>query len=584
LKKLFNTAILVLILIVGITSCRVSDYILNSANIQRSISYGGENEYPANGRPIEGGTLSLFSTEPSTLNPLLTDNIYIKEYTPLIYESMVKINRKQEIIPSLAYKWVASEDNLKWTFYLYENILWQDGTPFSAEDIEFTIQMIKDPNIVTPYEKNVENIANVNIINNNTIEFTLHSPSSFTPYRLTFPIISKNYFSGEDFFSTEKNMEPMGTGPYIFSHIEHYEKSDDGIKNNLNIEPNAAIHLVRNDGWWKANPEWEYSENLPYIHEIIVKIFDDRQQEFNAFKAGVTDIMIMEKGEAAKYGLRRDINLKKYPGRYFEYLSFNTKNPILTDKAVRQAIAYALDKNVIINNNIPGEALAADLPLIPDTQFYRSNVAFFPSDSKKAREILAQGGWEDIDGIMHRNINGVYVPLSVDLIVNIENDVRCRVAEDMAKELLHIGMKVEVLKLDWNEMMRKLGNSEYGIAFIGCTIPTEPDVAFLYSSTYIPPYYVSGIPTRNTANYENEQVNELISQISDERDSEKLKGIYDKLSRIILDDLPYLGLYFYYDAVLFNNRINGNLNPNLWNPLEGLTQWYIEMDSQNLDS
>mgnify|MGYP001301426121 CR=1 FL=1 len=519
--------------------------------------------YTNQSTPVEGGTLNLFCTNPDTLNPLLTNNIYIKEYTPLIFESLVSINRNQKPVPNLAEKWEVSDDNLKWTFYIYEDIIWQDGSPFTADDIEFTVSVIKDPYIVTPYEKNVENIESVRIIDSRTIEFTLYSPSAFTPYMMTFPIISKNYFSGEDLFTTDKNLNPMGTGPYMFS----------------SYQPGTSIQLVRNDNWWKASPEREYSENLPYINEVTIKIFESPQQEFDAFQAGAIDIIMMEKGEAAKYGMRSDLKIQKYPGNYFEYLSFNTNDTILREKGVRQAIAYALDRNKIINEIIPGEALVADLPLIPDTVFYRSNVAIFPPSKQKARDMLIQEGWEDIDGIMHKYINGAYMPLSLELIVNDDNDTRCRVADKIAKELHSIGMEVEVVKLSWDEVMDRIENSTYCIAFLGCKIPAVPDISFLYSSSYYPQYSVSGIAAKNTSGYINEEVDNYLEQVLVSRDENSMRTAYDKLTRIILDDIPYLGLYFYYDAILYNKRINGNMNPNLWNSLEKYTQWYLDAES-----
>jgi len=171
------------------------------------------------------------------------------------------------------------------------------------------------------------------------------------------------------------------------------------------------------------------------------------------------------------------------------------------------------------------------------------------------------------------------MPLSLELIVNDDNDTRCRVADKIAKELHSIGMEVEVVKLSWDEVMDRIENSTYCIAFLGCKIPAVPDISFLYSSSYYPQYSVSGIAAKNTSGYINEEVDNYLEQVLVSRDENSMRTAYDKLTRIILDDIPYLGLYFYYDAILYNKRINGNMNPNLWNSLEKYTQWYLDAES-----
>jgi peptide/nickel transport system substrate-binding protein len=104
--------------------------------------------------PVRGGNLRLFSTVPDTLNPILTKNLYVKDFSELIFESMTKLDKSQKPIPVLADKWEVSQDGLTWVFYLRNDVVWQDGTPFTAEDVEFTLKNILDPKVDTIYKKN----------------------------------------------------------------------------------------------------------------------------------------------------------------------------------------------------------------------------------------------------------------------------------------------------------------------------------------------------------------------------------------------------------------------------------------------
>jgi len=102
--------------------------------------------------PVKNGVLNLFSTEPDTLNPILTSNAYVKEYSCFVFESLVRLDGNQKAVPLLAESWEGSDDGLVWTFYLKENIYWHDGIPFSAEDVEFTASVIMNAGVNSPYK------------------------------------------------------------------------------------------------------------------------------------------------------------------------------------------------------------------------------------------------------------------------------------------------------------------------------------------------------------------------------------------------------------------------------------------------
>jgi len=207
-----------MLLVVSSACTSYNDYSSNDAlNMLNNASAAGEGVKDSG--PVKGGELNLFSTKPDTLNPLLTKNVYVKDFLGLIYESLFKLDRDQKAVPVLADEWEVSDDGLIWTFKIRSDVHWHDGMPLTADDIIFTIKTIQNSNIDSVYKSNTKNIAACTIVSRNTVRIFLNEPDSFLKERLTFPILPSHYYIGENIEipGSEKNMTPMGTGPYCYN-------------------------------------------------------------------------------------------------------------------------------------------------------------------------------------------------------------------------------------------------------------------------------------------------------------------------------------------------------------------------------
>ena len=186
----------------------------------------------------------------------------------------------------------------------------------------------------------------------------------------------------------------MGTGPYKFV-------SSDG---------KTLIKLKLNENWWKAADNKE--ELLPYIEDIDVVLNRNSKDAINDFQDEKVDLTYLKNSDFSKFSGRNDIYLKKFPSNNYEYISLNLKNPILSDKAVRQAMAYAIDKVKLIDKIIPGEAIAADLPVIPDTWLYESN-ALHILQYKECKILSFQNGWKEISIRNHVKTMAGYMKVGI---------------------------------------------------------------------------------------------------------------------------------------------------------------------------
>ncbi len=499
--------------------------------------------------PVKGGVLTFYSTIPDTLNPILTNNLYVRDYSEFVFESLVKLDKSQKAVPMLAKRWEVSQDGLTWTFHLEENIRWHDSMPFTAEDVEFTLNaIINSPN--SSYKTNVNNITTFMVVDPKTFRIVLRSPNSFTAELMTFPIIPKHYFFGEDFIATAKNNTPIGTGPYKFAEFN----------------PGQNVKFRSNENWWKAEQADKSSIKLPYIEEIEIRLYEKTKISSEAFQGGDIDLLTIDRSLWSKYNGRPDITMKKYTSNDFEYIAFNLSNKILKLPEVRQAIAYAVDKTKIINDLLPGEAVASDLPLMPDTWLNDTNAVFYSTDKEKARKLLEGSGWKESNGLLYNRINGVNTALKLEMLVNEDNELRVKVAEEIKKQLKEIGIELTIKKLKWEDVFKNLDKRKFDMVFIGCQITSIPDLSFMYSSE---------TGTLNLSGYKNIEVDEYLKKIMGENDEASKKEYYLKMKELVNQDLPCLGLYFYNDAVIYSKKVKGEFNPYLWNRYFDLIQWYI---------
>ncbi|HHV98569.1 MAG TPA: peptide ABC transporter substrate-binding protein [Clostridiaceae bacterium] len=507
-----------------------------------------------------GGTLNLFTTVPDTLNPVSTKNVFVQGFSGLVFESLIKLQENQSPLPVLADRWSVSQDGLVWTFHIREDVKWHDGTPLTAEDVEFTVNEILNSGNGSIYKSNLQGATSFGAIDRNNFRIVIGKPNSFQAELMTFPIIPKHYFEKYGDQDLMSGTLPPGTGPYKFK----------------SIEKDKVIHLTANENWWNALSRGEDSLKLPYIENINVKIYQGVEDALNAFNTKDVDVAFIDFADLERYKGSVHTSLKTYPSRNFEFIALNFNNKILSDGAVRKAIAYSIDRNKIINDILPGRGIISDIPVIPSSWINDTSISSYNVDLVKAREILIENGWNEDNGRWSKRINGKREYLSFELLVNNENLLRKSVAEEIVRQLKNLGIEVTVVPLNWDEMLEKIESGKYDMALMGCTVPQIPDISFLYATPYF-----SFIPSegytvaRNISGYTNPDVDDYIIKIFSETDNERKKALFINMTGLISDDVPYLGLYFLNNAVMYRKTIRGTIDSHIWDKYNDITQWYI---------
>lgn len=465
-----------------------------------------------------------------TLDPILSNNKNVQDVCKLIYEPLITVDENYKIKGALASEWAKTADN-SYIIKLKQGVKWYNGSDFTATDVEFTINKIKQENVNSIYKQNVQNISNVTIIDNYTIKLQLAEEESFFEYNLIFPIESANDYK------EESQGIPSGTGLYKIYQIN-------GNK----------IELTRN----------QYKENAEnaQIKTIIIKNYETMGELYNDFKIGNIDIANTDNIEYTNYIGTLGYTAKSFYGRNFNFLSFNTRNSALYNIEVRRAISYAIDKNIIIENIYNNKYNVADYPLDYGNWLYNDESTSSGYNPEQSKKILEDNGWEYQNKVWQKNINNQKVQLVFNLIVSSKDELRVKVAENIKQQLENVGIKINIVKV--SSVNSYIVNKNYDIALLEMSIGLAPDLSSFYGED-------------NLFNYENPEVISIINEIKEIKDENSLKEKYNKLLEIYKTDIPYISLYYSSSTLLYNSKLVGAITPTWYNLYYNIENWKIEV-------
>lgn len=554
--KKYKIIIMIMVICILATSCSEGIY-NNSVMTQTSDEYNKDDDYDILDKgPVKGGTLKLFTTKPDTLNPLTTKNSYVSDFLGFIYEGLTKLDKDQKVIGVLSDSWSDSDGGLIWNFHIRDGVRWHDGQDLTAYDVEFTINTLLNVGVQSIYKPLVKNILSCAAVDSSNVKIILSKPNSFTPEMMTFPILPKHKFSKLGVGNGSESIDPVGTGPY-----KYVSRNED------------CITLKQNSAWWYLSTGGE-SEKTLYIENININIYGNKNDAMRALQSGDLDIMSIEQTDISKYKNRSDVVIKKFSSRDYEFLSFNLNDSIMSDIAVRKAIAAAVNRNELIEDILPGSATAAELPVLNDCWIYENSIS---ADSNKTpEEILIEGGWKKNNkGEFNKTINGVKKNLEVEILVNSSNNTRVLAAQKICSQLEKAGIPAVFAEVEWSELINRINSSKYKIVLTGCRVTQIPDLSYLYSASYLPVSLpASNLSIGNISGYSSINVDSCIENMFKLDSDDLRKYSFNQAVQYLNEDIPYIGLYFLSNAMVYSKNVRGIFEPYTWNKYNDFTQWY----------
>ena len=518
---------------------------------QTSAAAGGSAETSA--AAAEGSTggekvITMAQTgDWDTFMPMNTTNAGADNVIELMFDRLMVINTDGTFGPRLAESWETNEAQDKITYHLNENAKWQDGEPVTAEDVVYSAQVASSSEFnylrrirmqyfagtdETGCETGTDSVE-VKALDDHTVEFTLKTPMDPA---IIYALVNRDFFimpkhllsniSDADLVNDAFWQNPVGSGPCIF----------DSMESGVSIE-------------FKANKD--YYLGAPDFDRLVFKKVQSSNL-LSGLMSGDIDVLSgnsqipLADWEAAKN--TQGIVTKSVPTFAYQYMAMNTSRDYLTED-VRHAISLAINRQVIVDQLLQGEARIAIGPLAEDHPYFDEKLLPIEYDPEKAKSMLEAAGWDS-----NREL---------EVQVSTGNEVREKSAILIQQDLQKIGIKTKIQTLDFPTLLTNARNGDYDLCFIGSAGSVDPSESV--------PNVTAGY-MNNFAQLSDPTLGEIGESGAKEITFEARKKIYDQYQEELFKQMPMAFLYHTNDLFAYNEKLENvregaidyNINKNVW--------------------
>lgn len=494
-----------------------------------------ENEV-SNGKETQAEVLTnmrLGISNFDNINPIISKNRDIINLSTIIYEPLMTLSEDYHLELALA-KECSKINETTYIVKLKDDIKWEDSSSITGKDVQFTIEKLKEGKSI--YSDNVKNVSSVEIIDGQTVRINLSKAENFFEYNLIFPIISSTQFSGEeDFFKSR--IAPMSSGMY-----------------KVKSATSTTMELVQNVNWYGT------SDISRRIDSIQINFYSSMGDVYNSFKIGNIDMICTSNVNIKDYIGTIGYTNKDYKGRELDFISINCNDTILANKEVRQAIDYAINKKKIISSVYSNEYYLSSFPLDYGNYLYSKESTSHYSQ-EKAKKVLEEGGWTYKYGRWQKTENYSTKTLRLTLVVESSNEERVKVAKLIEEQLEDIGIHVSLYEVSDKNYQDYLSKKNYDMIITGIYNGYSPDLSYFLGEG-------------NIANYENEEIKTILSDLQNITDEETIKQKYQRIVEIYEDEVPYICLYRNKGKVIYSMKLTGEFNPTNYTAYYHFEKWY----------
>ena len=452
-----------------------------------------------------GGTLTVQTTaEPPGLD--LTATPASATATVVFYnvqEALVKVDEEGKLVPWLAERWQASTDALTWTFVLRKGVRFHNGRPFTAEDVKFVLDRAQNPETKHPHAKNYEDIASVQVRDEQTVVITLKKVNAMFLYNLA--------RQGSVVYPREaveqQKSQPVGTGPFV---LARWERGD-------------RIVLKRNPDYW--------AKGLPRLEQVTFRFIPDPNTALAALRAGDIDVLGFGLGPESVDAVRQEPNLKVIVGETTSdvILALNNSKKPYADPRVRRALTQAINKDEVVKGAMFGLGRVLGTNIDPLNPYFVDMSKAVPYDPARAKALLAEAGY----------------PSGFDAVLKVapQYPYTVRTGEVIAQQLAKVGVRVRLEQVEWGQWLdRVYKQADYDMTIIG---HAEAWDAENYAN---PKYYFR---------YDSPRFQEVYRQSESTVDDRKRRELYAELQKIMVEEAPVVWLYVYPRLVAAKKGVQG---------------------------
>ncbi|WP_218010605.1 ABC transporter substrate-binding protein [Neobacillus soli] len=453
----------------------------------------------------------------NAVNVITTGDRYGLMEIKALYSPLYMYNGKDDVKYFLAESMTPSSDFLTYTAKLRKDVKWHDGQSFTADDVVFTYnEMLKEENGGWAQSQLIFNNKPVKVekVDDYTVKFTLPEVSigAFEALGNIF-IMPKHIYEGEtNIANSPKNATPVGTGPYKFKEYKAGE----------------SVTFEKND---------DYFLGAPKISKVVYRIIMDANTATLALQKGEVNAFAIQPSETSKFKDSKNVTLEPYDEGRVGYLAFNLSSKPVQTKEVRQAVAYAMNRDEINTASyISKEFAEPAYSFLPrKATYYTENVEKHNFDTKKSKELLANAGVKN---------------LKLKLAFTANNPIQQKQAAVIQQNLQAAGITVDLVGMDATALSQKLQSvqTDFDMYLSGYIMGIDPDT---FNSLFV---------TKGNANYmhySNTKVDELFNQGRVEKDDVKRQAIYEEIQKLIIEDAAFYPLVENKRILAIDSRIKG---------------------------
>jgi peptide/nickel transport system substrate-binding protein len=470
---------------------------------------------PAAGSLKRGGSLRIaLDADCTTMDPHLSSAAVDRQIYQGIYNSLVRLDENLGVQPELAASWTAP-DPKTYVFKLQQGVKFHDGTDFNAAAVKFNMERMKThPKSLRKGE--IAELESVEVVDDSTVRFNLSQPSSPLLATLTdragvmvSPKAAQE--KGDDLARS-----PVGTGPFTFV---------EWIKDD-------HLTIRKNSNYWEKGTD---GGPMPYLDEVVYRPIPDGTVAVTALRTGTVDVLDIPpaKDIATLKGLP-ELRTSEVPGLAFHYLRFNVSKPPFDNRALREAVGWSIDRELINKVVFFNLAVPNQTPIPPSSWAYDPNMKFWQRDVAKAKQKLVEGGKPD----------------GFEFTVMLQNTPEFKQLYEVIQEQLRdvgITMNLEVIEFGLSNTRGNQGDYiAYGTQWSG---RPDPD-GNIYR-------YVHSKGDANPVKYYNPRVDELLDQTRAISDQAQRKALYAEVLKVLAEDTPILFLETRPEVKAMSQKVQG---------------------------
>jgi peptide/nickel transport system substrate-binding protein len=503
-----------------------------------------------------GGTFkSVATSDAVSFHPYLTTDTASGAYQGMVYTGgLLRLDQNTlNYIPNMAESYSISPDGLTFTFHLRHDMQWSDGQPITAQDFQWTYDQVKDPKNAFPYLSQLDFISSYKALDDYTLQIKIkdvYAPALGQMAGLITPL-PKHIWQNLSWSDPQKNPEinkpTVVSGPY---KLKEWKRDQ------------FATFVANDKYWYKGQPN---------ITDQTVTIVPSQDVAYQMLKSGESDSGDITPENLAEARKLPNVHVYEWwpAASTWSYIGLNNRPGFATsDVNVRHAINYAIDKQLLTDQVMLGQAKPL-CSIFPETSWaYNPNVECYKFDTQKAIDAFAKAGYTLKNGQMVDK-NGKQLELKLIYGPNTSK-TRELIAVTVQDMLSKVGVKADVQSLEWSSFLQAIQSDkpDWDLYIGGWQSTIEPQIMYTI-------WAKDSIPSLNAVAYINPQVEQTFKEAGATYDTAVRKQKYGEIQKIISDDSPYVFLFYEKAWTGLNNRVKGIIPSALgigWNS----DDWYLQ--------